>query len=68
MLALVSLPAQALSCASPAFNLLSGPYDVQTPGGMWLAFVLILTSFLAMARAQMQLYRCAADMASADVA
>lgn len=31
----------------------------QTPGGMWLAAVLILTAFLAMGRAQLQLYRCA---------
>lgn len=30
----------------------------QTPGGMWLAFVLILTACVAMGRAQLQLYRC----------
>lgn len=29
----------------------------QTPGGMWLAFVLILTALLAMGRALLQLYR-----------
>jgi hypothetical protein len=29
----------------------------QTPGGMWLAFVLILTGLLAMGRALLQLYR-----------
>lgn len=28
----------------------------QTPGGMWLAFALILTAFLAMGRAMVQLY------------
>ncbi|PSC73558.1 hypothetical protein C2E20_3081 [Micractinium conductrix] len=28
----------------------------QTPGGMWLAFVLILTAFMAMGRAMLQLY------------
>lgn len=32
----------------------------QTPGGMWLALALILTACLAMGRAQLQLYRCAA--------
>jgi hypothetical protein len=30
----------------------------QTPGGMWIAFVLILTGLLAMGRALVMLYRC----------
>lgn len=30
---------------------------LQTPGSMWLAFVLILAALLAMGRALLQLYR-----------
>ena len=34
------------------------PTPPQTPGGMWIATVLITTSFVAMGRAMLQLYRC----------